>query len=164
MGSRGSVVPIFRQQLKTRKITITDPKMTRFCFMIEDAVSFVLKCTSLMHGREIFIPSLPSYTVEQLVRVMIHIESLNTKNNQDDIRIEHIGLRPGEKIHESMVSEHELKYMTSVSSDISGNVSTILIIHESLMSTSGELFNIPKNSGEAPSIDDTCLMKMIDQS
>ena len=156
MGSRGSVIPIFRQQLKNRKITITDPNMTRFCFMIEDAVSFVLKCTSLMHGREIFIPILSSYTVEQLVRVMINSESLN---DLKEIEIEHIGLRPGEKIHESMVSEHELKCTTSLRA--TGN--NILIIHELPTSPNSPL-NIPKNSGDAPSIDDASLTEMINQS
>ena len=60
MGSRGSVIPVFLEQRKRGKITITDPRMTRFWITIEQGVHFVIRCISKMHGGEIFVPKIPS--------------------------------------------------------------------------------------------------------
>ena len=95
-GSRGSVIPLFLEQQKMGKFTITDPKMTRFTITLEDAVNFVLNRSIDMVGGEIFVPQLPSYNILHLAK---HI---NPSAN-----IEIIGIREGEKLHECMISEYE---------------------------------------------------------
>ena len=94
--SRGSVVPLFLEQAKTNKFTVTDTKMTRFNLTLDNAINFVLQCSSKMLGGEIFVPKLKSYNILQLC---------NTIN--DKAQIEIIGLRPGEKIHECMINAVE---------------------------------------------------------
>lgn len=96
INSRGSVVPLFLKQKDNNLFTITDPKMTRFTLTINQAINFVLNSASIMIGGEIFIPKLPSYDILQLTRI------INPK-----AKIEIIGIRPGEKIHESMFSEND---------------------------------------------------------
>lgn len=95
-GSRGSVVPLFLNQTKNNKFTITDKRMTRFTITLQDAINFVLNSAYKMIGREIFIPKLPSYNIVQLAKV------INPK-----AEIEYMGIRPGEKIHECMINTHE---------------------------------------------------------
>lgn len=94
--SRGSVVPLFVKQTKNNKFTITDKRMTRFTITLQDAINFVLNSAYKMIGRETFIPKLPSYNIIQLAKII--------NPNAD---IEYIGIRQGEKIHESMISIHE---------------------------------------------------------
>jgi UDP-N-acetylglucosamine 4,6-dehydratase len=96
MNSRGSVIPLFLNQTDTGFFTITDEKMTRFTLTIEQAINFVLNCASIMVGGEIFIPKLPSYNILQLAKCI---------NPNNKIKI--IGKRPGEKLHESMISSTE---------------------------------------------------------
>ena len=95
-GSRGSVIPLFLNQTKNNKFTITDRRMTRFTMTLHDAIHFVLNTSSKMIGGEIFVPKLPSYNIVQLANVI---------NNKAEI--EYIGIRPGEKIHECMINTHE---------------------------------------------------------
>ena len=94
--SRGSVVPLFMEQTKNNKFTITDKRMTRFTMTLQDAINFVLNSASKMIGREIFVPKLPSYNINQLANII----------NPEAV-IEYIGIRPGEKIHECMINTHE---------------------------------------------------------
>jgi len=97
INSRGSVVPLFLKQKSEKKpFTITDKNMTRFTLTIEQAINFVLNSASMMIGGEIFIPKLPSYDIMQLVNVI-----------DPQATIEVTGIRPGEKIHESMFSIHD---------------------------------------------------------
>lgn len=96
-GSRGSVVPLFLEQSKVNKFTVTDINMTRFNLTLNNAINFVLNCSSNMLGGEIFIPKLKSYNILQLC---------NAINNKAEIEI--IGNRNGEKIHECMVNSVEL--------------------------------------------------------
>jgi len=98
VGSRGSVVPIFLKQKETGKITITDERMTRFWITLEQGVKFVLDCLSLMQGGEIFIPKIPSMKVVDLAKAIA-----------PDSKIEIIGIRPGEKLHEVLISEDEAR-------------------------------------------------------
>ena len=95
-GSRGSVAPLFLKQSKDNLFTITDKKMTRFTMTLQDAINFVLNSANKMIGREIFIPKLPSYNIEQLAKVI-----------NSEAEIKYIGIRPGEKIHECMINTHE---------------------------------------------------------
>jgi UDP-N-acetylglucosamine 4,6-dehydratase len=96
-GSRGSVIPLFLEQSKLNKFTVTDPNMTRFNLTLDNAINFVLFCSSNMFGCEIFIPKLKSYNILQLCNVI---------NN--NAKIEIIGNRNGEKIHECMINSVEL--------------------------------------------------------
>lgn len=96
VGSRGSVIPLFKEQKKTGKITITDKKMTRFWITLEKGVRFVIKCVELMQGGEVFVPKIPSMRIMDLVKAIA-----------PDSDIEYIGVRPGEKIHEVLISRDE---------------------------------------------------------
>lgn len=96
--SRGSVVPLFLEQSKTNKFTVTDPEMTRFNFTLESAINFVLNCSSKILGGEIFVPKLKSYNIIQLCNVI-----------NPEAEIEITGIRPGEKLHECMISFTEIE-------------------------------------------------------
>ena len=93
MASRGSVVPFFLNKKKEGIIPITDKRMTRFNITLQEAVNFVLFCLEKMWGGEIFVPKIPSYRLEDLVK------AIAPRN-----KIKIIGIRPGEKIHEEMIS------------------------------------------------------------
>ena len=94
LGSRGSVVPIFLTQNESKSpFTITDKNMTRFNITLSQAIKFVIQCINKMKGGEIFVPKIPSYKILDLVKAV-----------NDKKTIKYIGLRPGEKIHEEMIS------------------------------------------------------------
>jgi len=97
LGSRGSVVPIFiRQRENGNKLTITDDRMTRFWLSLDQGVRFVISNIERMHGGEVFVPKIPSTKIIDLARVVA-----------PDSEIEVIGIRPGEKLHEMMISRDE---------------------------------------------------------
>jgi UDP-N-acetylglucosamine 4,6-dehydratase len=98
VGSRGSVIPYFLAQRASGVLHITDPRMTRFLITLEQGVSFVLKCLDMMQGGEIFVPKIPSVKVTDLARIV------GPKCKQ-----EVIGIRPGEKLHEIMVSQDDAR-------------------------------------------------------
>src|SRR5690606_38325813 len=93
VGSRGSVVPVFRKLVAggARKLPITDPRMTRFWITLEQGVAFVLKNLERMQGGEIFVPKIPSSRITDLAEAMA-----------PGLPTEIIGIRPGEKLHEIM--------------------------------------------------------------
>jgi UDP-N-acetylglucosamine 4,6-dehydratase len=99
LGSRGSVIPFFKQASKSGVIPITDEKMTRFWLTIQDSVDFVLKSFGRMQGGEIFIPKIPSFKIVDVAKVIA-----------PDVKIEIIGIRPGEKLHEVMITEDDSLY------------------------------------------------------
>ncbi|WP_026909677.1 UDP-N-acetylglucosamine 4,6-dehydratase (inverting) [Patulibacter minatonensis] len=99
VGSRGSVVPIFKAQAKTGKLTITDERMTRFWITLDGAVDFVLAALDSMGGGEIFIPKIPSMRVTDIADALA-----------PDAEIEITGIRPGEKLHEVMITEDESRH------------------------------------------------------
>ncbi|MCK9246530.1 MAG: polysaccharide biosynthesis protein, partial [Anaerolineaceae bacterium] len=98
VGSRGSVVPLFISQRPTGVLTITDERMTRFWMSLEQGVRFVISCIEQMQGGEVFIPKIPSMKMTGLAKAMAP---------EAEIRI--IGIRPGEKLHESLISEDEAR-------------------------------------------------------
>jgi len=98
VGSRGSVIPVFLEQRKTGKVTVTDPRMTRFWITLDQGVNFVSKCAGMMLGGEVFVPKIPSMKLMDIVRTIA-----------SDCEIETIGIRPGEKLHEVLVSEDEAR-------------------------------------------------------
>src|SRR5246500_611767 len=98
VGSRGGVIPVFLEQRKRGKITITDPRMTRFWITIERGVKFVVRCLQQMQGGEIFVPKIPSMRLLDLAECIA-----------PGCEIETVGIRPGEKLHEVLVSEDEAR-------------------------------------------------------
>lgn len=98
VGSRGSVVPLFLGQRNNGKVTITDRRMTRFWLTLDQGVRFVTRCIEGMHGGEVFVPKIPSMNIMDLVRAVA-----------PDCAIETIGIRPGEKLHEVLISEDEVR-------------------------------------------------------
>lgn len=98
VGSRGSVIPMFLEQRKRGKITITDPRMTRFWLTLEQGVRFVIRCLEQMHGGEIFVPKIPSMRLVDLAETVA-----------PGCEVEYIGIRPGEKLHEVLISDDEAR-------------------------------------------------------
>ena len=96
IGSRGSVVPLFTTQRASGRVTVTDRAMTRFWITLDQGVELAIRSAELMRGGEIFVPKIPSMRIMDLVR------SLAPGCEVDDI-----GIRPGEKLHEILVSEDE---------------------------------------------------------
>ncbi len=99
MGSRGSVIPLFKRQRSSGKVTITDPRMTRFFITLEQGVNFVLQSFSNMVGGEIFVPKIPSVTITDVAKAIA-----------PDCEQVISGIRPGEKLHEIMVTEDDARY------------------------------------------------------
>jgi UDP-N-acetylglucosamine 4,6-dehydratase len=95
VGSRGSVVPLFRKLIDggASKLPITDSRMTRFWITLQQGVSFVISSLALMQGGEIFVPKIPSMKIADLATAM-------APNVEQEI----IGIRPGEKLHEIMIT------------------------------------------------------------
>jgi UDP-N-acetylglucosamine 4,6-dehydratase/5-epimerase len=103
LGSSGSVVPKFIEQIKDKqKITITDPKMTRFSITMNEALDFILESTKLGQGSEVFVPKIRSYSI---VDVKDALQELLGKTE-----VETVGIRPGEKLQEVLINEYEIDY------------------------------------------------------
>ncbi len=108
LGSRGSVVPIFRQQIANGKsVTLTDKKMTRFIMGTNDAVRLILDSVSLALGGEIFVTKMPVIRIQDLAEVMIHKLAAAHGHNHESIRIVETGIKPGEKLYEELMTEAE---------------------------------------------------------
>jgi UDP-N-acetylglucosamine 4,6-dehydratase len=93
IGSRGSVIPFFMQRRKSGVLPITDPRMTRFWITLGQGVQFVLDSLERMHGGEVFVPKIPSMNIMDVAKVVA-----------PECRTEIIGIRPGEKLHEIMIT------------------------------------------------------------
>lgn len=98
VGSCGSVVPVFFEQRKKGCITITDERMTRFWITLDQGVHFVMDCIEQMQGGEVFVPKIPSMKLTDLAKAVAPQAS-----------VEVVGIRPGEKLHEVLVSEDEAR-------------------------------------------------------
>ncbi|HOT53746.1 MAG TPA: UDP-N-acetylglucosamine 4,6-dehydratase (inverting), partial [Anaerolineaceae bacterium] len=98
VGSRGSVVPLFLQQRPSGHLTITDERMTRFWISLEQGVRFVIRCIEQMQGGEVFVPKIPSMNMMDLARAVA-----------PEAQVDIIGIRPGEKLHETLISEDEAR-------------------------------------------------------
>lgn len=98
VGSRGSVIPLFLKQRETGCITVTDQRMTRFWITLDQGVRFVLNCIERMHGGEVFVPKIPSMRMMDLVQAIA-----------PEATVENIGIRPGEKLHEALISDDEAR-------------------------------------------------------
>ena len=98
VGSRGSVVPLFQKKKREGVLPITHPQMTRFWITLEQGVRFVIKSFECMKGGEIFVPKIPSMKIMDLAKAIA-----------PDAKIEILGIRPGEKMHEAMISEDDAR-------------------------------------------------------
>jgi UDP-N-acetylglucosamine 4,6-dehydratase len=98
LGSRGSVVPFFKERRKSGVLPITDKRMTRFWITLDQAAHFVLFALAHMEGGEIFVPKIPSMKITDLAKAV-----------GPDCKQEPVGIRPGEKIHEVMISQDDAR-------------------------------------------------------
>lgn len=98
VGSRGSVVPVFLKQRASGRLTVTDERMTRFWLSLEQGVRFVVRCLDEMRGGEVFVPRIPSMKVIDLAKAIA-----------PEAEISVVGIRPGEKLHEVLISEDEAR-------------------------------------------------------
>ncbi|WP_193182212.1 UDP-N-acetylglucosamine 4,6-dehydratase (inverting) [Nisaea sediminum] len=98
IGSRGSVIPFFRKLMNegATDLPITDERMTRFWITLQQGVNFVLSSLQMMKGREIFVPKIPSMKIVDVAKTMA-----------PDLPLRNVGIRPGEKLHEVMISEDD---------------------------------------------------------
>ncbi len=99
VGSRGSIVPLFLNQRAGGKITVTDDRMTRFWLSLDQGVQFVIDCIEQMEGGEVFVPKIPSTKVIDLAKAIVPNAKINI-----------IGIRPGEKLHEDLISDDEARH------------------------------------------------------
>ena len=99
VGSRGSVIPIFKAQAESGVLTITDDRMTRFWITLDQAIDFVLGCLDQMGGGEIFVPKIPSMRVVDMATALA-----------PDAELRIVGIRPGEKLHEVLLTEDESRH------------------------------------------------------
>jgi UDP-N-acetylglucosamine 4,6-dehydratase len=104
VGSRGSVIPIFKEQMASGKFTITDERMTRFWITLAQAVRFVRSSAEMMMGGEIFVPKIPSMKVVDLAKAM-----------NPEAKLDFVGIRPGEKLHEVMITPDEARHAVELS-------------------------------------------------
>ena len=152
INSRGSVVPLFLKQKENKCFTVTDDKMTRFTLTIEQAIMFVLNCSSIMIGGEVFVPILPSYNIIQLAKCI---------DNEAEIKV--TGIRPGEKLHEAMISSTE-SYKTIIKEDYMVVLPEIKINknYEEKYGTNYRVRDEEYSSGNNSLISDSDLTKMIE--
>lgn len=99
VSSRGSVIPLFERQRESGVLTVTDERMTRFFITLSEAVDFVLTSTERMVGGEIFVPKIPSVKITELASTLA-----------PKARIEFVGIRPGEKLHEQLLMSDEARH------------------------------------------------------
>ena len=107
LGSSGSVIPLFIKQIKSKKkISITDPNMTRFSITMNEALDFILHATELGVGSEIFVPKLRAYSLQDVKETLFEM----LENTGEEI----IGIRPGEKLNETLINSEEIRYSWEV--------------------------------------------------
>lgn len=111
IGSRGSVVPLWEEQiLDKREITVTDPNMTRFMIPIASAVDLTLRACEIAKGGEIFVLKMPVVRLRDLAEAVIERECVRLGIPVGEVSIKTIGLRPGEKMYEELMTEDESQY------------------------------------------------------
>ncbi len=110
LGSRGSVIPIFHEQIRKGKaLTLTHPDMTRFIMSIRDAVKLVIDSVTLARGGEVFITKMPVICIKDLAEVMIEMLAPRYGYRAEEIKIVTIGTKPGEKMYEELMSTEETR-------------------------------------------------------
>lgn len=110
LGSRGSVIPVFKEQIKKGgPITLTDPGMTRFIMSIHDATRLVIDSSEIACGGEVFVTKMPVIKVQDLAECMIEELAIQYGHKPEDIEIKVIGCKPGEKLYEELMSSEETR-------------------------------------------------------
>jgi FlaA1/EpsC-like NDP-sugar epimerase len=110
LGSSGSVIPIFHNQIaKGGPVTLTDREMTRFVMSIENAVSLVIDSAELAQGGEVFITKMPVVRIEDLANAMIQELAPGYGFNPEQMEVQQIGTKPGEKLYEELMSDEETR-------------------------------------------------------
>ena len=110
LGSRGSVIPIFREQIcRGGPVTLTDPAMTRFIMSLEGAIHLVIESARHALGGEVFITKMPAIRIKDLADVMIRELAPGYGFAPEDININVIGNKPGEKMYEELMNEEEIR-------------------------------------------------------
>ena len=105
MGTNGSVLPLFKKQIETRNmVTITDPKMTRFLMKTQEAIHLLFEAVNMAQGGETFVMRMPAVDVAKIAETMVG------KYGNSDTKIDIVGARPGEKMHEVLVSKNEIPF------------------------------------------------------
>ena len=113
IASRGSFIPLWVEQIaKDGQITVTSKECSRFLFTLEDAVDTVLDSLKAAEGGEVFIPKIKSFSMDTIISAVKKI------TNESEIKIKNIGMRPGEKLHEDMLSRTELPFTKQVSASL----------------------------------------------
>jgi UDP-N-acetylglucosamine 4,6-dehydratase/5-epimerase len=103
LGSRGSILPVFLEQIDNgKKITVTDPNMSRFNITMNEALDLIFRALEHGLGGSVFVPKLKSYIVDDLKQSILDLRNIQTET-------EIIGMRPGEKFHETLINEDEIK-------------------------------------------------------
>ena len=111
LGSRGSIVPTFQNQIKmNKKITVTDPNMTRFNITMNEALELIFRALKNGTGGEVFVPKLKAYQIGDMRDAIKELLNANTET-------EKIPVRPGEKHHESLISKNELRHTYETDND-----------------------------------------------
>ena len=129
MGSRGSVIPLFKKQIESgNPMTITVPKMTRFLLTLDQSVGLVLHAMKNANGGEIFVRKAPGCTIQILADTVRRKFSKKGENHPIQVS----GIRPGEKLHETLVNEYEMQRITD----------------EELFYTVHPEYNVPKNHSD----------------
>lgn len=110
LGSRGSIIPLLRMQIENyRKVTITDPSMTRFVMPMDKTIELMLKALKIMLGGEVFVFKMTALKVSDLVDVVTNMQALKSDCKPEEIKVEIVGARPGEKLYEELMSEEEAR-------------------------------------------------------
>jgi len=115
LGSRGSVIPIFREQIRSGgPVTITDPEMTRFIMSINEAVQLIIESVSYACGGEVLITKMPVIRIKDLAEVMIKEIAPKYDYHPKDIKIKTIGVKPGEKMYEELMNIEETRRVLEI--------------------------------------------------
>jgi FlaA1/EpsC-like NDP-sugar epimerase len=110
LGSRGSVIPVFREQIRQGgPVTVTSQEMTRFIMSLEQAVRLVIDSAGLAQGGEVFVTKMPAIRIQTLAEVMIQEMAPEFGHKPEDIKITHIGSKPGEKVYEELMNHEEIR-------------------------------------------------------
>ena len=141
MGSRGSVIPFFLKMKESGTLPITDPSMTRFNISLDDGVNMVLWAIENMEGGEIFVPKIPSYRIMDVANAVC-----------PDCKKPIVGIRPGEKLHEEMITESDSyhtvdleKYYAILPSTYEEEVEAYVKRHSAKRAPAGIAYSSDKN-------------------
>lgn len=117
LGSSGSVIPLFTQQIAAGgPVTLTDPAMTRFIMTLQEAVAHVMGSCTLAQGGEVFVTKMPVVRIADLASVMIDELAPRFGHRPEDVAIREVGMRPGEKLYEELMSGEEVRRTTEAQS------------------------------------------------